>query len=143
MSTVKCQRCGQEFPSPSCMGSHLPSCLRIPKPDDLAQMMDDDPMATPSSLAEFFGVHYRTIKVRLQGTHWTRERLQERAAHVRRENGLRDAIWRPTSPYCPRCYLLNGTYDLCKYCHQEIEAKVARGATMRAWDMPYLAGVTV
>lgn len=151
MSEIQCYRCGRMIPNTS-TGSHIKSCLKMPRPNDLAQMMDDDPLSTPNSMANLFGVSYASILLRLEGTHWTPKRLSERTKYVRREHGRiyakarlpgspRNRIWVPDAPHCPRCMILNHKQGLCEFCRKEIEAKVEREIELRPWDTPYVAGV--
>jgi hypothetical protein len=82
---VKCPRCGQELRAGKAATRHVKKCLTLPTAEELAAMLDNDELASATSLAKQFGVGMtRIIDIIMHGdTHWTREMIAERGQATR------------------------------------------------------------
>jgi hypothetical protein len=128
---IACPRCGQSIVSNN-YKVHYRSCLKIPRPDELADLFDRDPTATAKGIARRYGVHSRAIERRLMGTRWTIERLRVRGRQVY-ANNMTATRWgstldRPTTP-CRRCLVLGQKLDkngLCDWCLKDVKRNYGR-----------------
>lgn len=131
-----CPRCGHRFWS-SNFSKHFDWCQSVPKPEEMADMLDDDPNLTVGGLIGMFGGHRSNGKVdtgivrHLSSTRWTKKRLDVRG-HQAQRNKASEAMGGdksvPTTP-CGRCLVLGQELDdegICEECRREMRASLAR-----------------
>jgi hypothetical protein len=134
--------------------------LKIPRPDELADLFDRDPTATVKGIARRYSVHSKAIERRLMGTRWTIERLRVRGHQVH-ANNMAAGRWGtilnlPTTP-CRRCLVLGQELDkkgLCAWCLKDVKRNygrlesavvlsrngysLSRDHWLNSWDLDYV-----
>ena len=140
-----CPRCGKFSSQSRNHLCHYRVCKRIPKPDELAAMLDDNTSLTVSDLRKRYGTNAKFIKDRLKGTRWTYKRLNQRgkvqqgirSGEARNGQVYTSSLWRSrkNEPRCPRCDLLTADGGMCPYCPGKVAAISARELTKLRMEM--------
>ena len=113
MMTV-CDNCGDSY---RYIGRHRKTCLKVPLPDELARILEDETGFSLGDFCERYGCSYPTLYSRLEGTQWTKARLAERATGIRHIRLAEAALKHKKHLRCSRCDLLvTPGVKLCTWC---------------------------
>ena len=110
---TKCCKCGQVV-SLGGRGIHRKMCTRIPTPQELIKMLEDEPELSINKLAQRYGTVRRRLVKRLKLGGWTSEDVRLRSRHPTRRKAPR--LYRPR---CYRCGLVVDNPGLCCWCEYE------------------------
>ena len=109
-----CDKCGDSY---KFIGRHRKTCLRLPLPDELASILEDEPDFSLGDFCERYSCSYPTLYARLEGTQWTKARLKTRATGIRHIRLAEAALKHKKLLRCSGCGLLvKPGVQLCQWC---------------------------
>ena len=111
-----CPRCSGTFQG---LKRHAAWCAKLPLSHELAQMLDDDPALTVRKMTCHYNVGYQTLRKRLEGTRWTKRRLDERGKKARRMGGIKGNSKKGL--ICKCGILVETKGDACQWCRLEAD----------------------
>lgn len=140
--SVVCPRCHNEYTTRT-IKQHLRACERVPKAEELCQLLDQRPELSARGLSIEYDTTHDFIYQRLQGTRWDRARLGKRGRNCQSLRQVKRL--RPTcaAPRCSRCEVLLAESDLswavtqlgelCGHCIYELKVIAQRLIDRPAW----------